>query len=169
MVDLQGKSRAELEQLIADAQVALERMTVVWELRERFDWQVREFERLAAVQGPVPAEPVPEGGFMPGQVVDADGTLYLNGSVAFITYAPGDEPLSQWVAVTEPPEPGDPEPEPTPPAPDAPAWEQPIGYENTYNLGDQVTHDGHLWESTVDGNAWEPPTGWDNLGPVSTP
>lgn len=35
-------------------------------------------------------------------------------------------------------------------------WEQP-GPENAYQLGDQVIHDGHLWESDFDGdNVWEP-------------
>lgn len=35
-------------------------------------------------------------------------------------------------------------------------WEQP-GPENAYQLGDQVIHNGHLWESDFDGdNVWEP-------------
>ena len=50
-------------------------------------------------------------------------------------------------------------------------WEQPDST-NGYQLGDRVTHDGHLWESTFDGaNVWEPgATGteslWKDLGPV---
>lgn len=35
-------------------------------------------------------------------------------------------------------------------------WEQP-GSTNGYQKGDQATHNGHLWESTFDGdNVWEP-------------
>ncbi|WP_417047406.1 carbohydrate-binding protein [Enorma massiliensis] len=35
-------------------------------------------------------------------------------------------------------------------------WEQP-GPDNAYQLGDQVIHNGHLWESDFDGdNVWEP-------------
>lgn len=35
-------------------------------------------------------------------------------------------------------------------------WEQP-GPENAYQKGDQVIHNGHLWESDFDGdNVWEP-------------
>lgn len=166
MVDFNSMDREQIETLISDAQAALAARTVVWELKERFEWQVREFERLAATQGPIPAVPVPEGGFMPGAIVDTGEGLYLNGAGGFVDYPPGEAPLSQWVAVDEPPEPGEPEPEPEPPAPDAPEWEQPVGYENTYNAGDQVVHDGHLWESNVDGNSWEPPTNWDDLGPV---
>ena len=47
-------------------------------------------------------------------------------------------------------------------------WEQP-GSTNGYQKGDQVTHDGHLWESTYDGdNVWEPGAvgaPWEDKGP----
>ena len=47
-------------------------------------------------------------------------------------------------------------------------WEQPDST-NGYQKGDQVTHDGRLWESTFDGdNVWEPGAvgaPWEDKGP----
>jgi len=43
-------------------------------------------------------------------------------------------------------------------------WVQPLGSEDSYHIGDKVTHNGHTWESTVDNNVWEPGVyGWDQL------
>ena len=40
-------------------------------------------------------------------------------------------------------------------------WVQPTGAQDTYSLGDLVTHGGQVWESTVDTNSWEPGVyGW---------
>ena len=40
-------------------------------------------------------------------------------------------------------------------------WEQPSST-NPYMRGDRVTHNGHIWVSTVDNNVWEPGVyGWD--------
>lgn len=47
---------------------------------------------------------------------------------------------------------------------DGPApWVQPTGAHDAYGQGDQVTHNGALWESTVDANVWEPPTQWTQV------
>lgn len=49
-------------------------------------------------------------------------------------------------------------------------WVQP-GSTNGYSKGDQVTHNGHLWESTADNNVWEPGAvgaPWTDLGEVQT-
>lgn len=35
-------------------------------------------------------------------------------------------------------------------------WHQPSGAHDAYAKGDVVSHNGELWESTVDGNVWEP-------------
>lgn len=47
-------------------------------------------------------------------------------------------------------------------------WEQP-GSTNGYQLGDECTHNGRLWESTFDGdNVWEPGAvgaPWEDKGP----
>lgn len=40
-------------------------------------------------------------------------------------------------------------------------WVQPLGGHDAYNLGDQVTHNGQTWESTINANVWEPGVhGW---------
>ena len=42
-----------------------------------------------------------------------------------------------------------------------PEWEQPSST-NPYMKGDRVTHNGHIWVSTVDNNVWEPGVyGWE--------
>ncbi len=42
-----------------------------------------------------------------------------------------------------------------------PIWVQPSGSHDAYALGAQVTHNGSVWESTVDNNVWEPSVfGW---------
>lgn len=41
-------------------------------------------------------------------------------------------------------------------------WVQPTGAHDAYGVGDQVTHDGQVWESNLDGNIWRPGEyGWD--------
>ena len=35
-------------------------------------------------------------------------------------------------------------------------WEAPSGEYNAYNVGDKVSHDGHTWESLINGNCTEP-------------
>lgn len=44
-----------------------------------------------------------------------------------------------------------------------PEWVQPLGASDAYNTGDIVSHNGTLYESTIDGNVWSPidyPQGW---------
>jgi len=42
-----------------------------------------------------------------------------------------------------------------------PEWVQPTGAQDAYNLGDQVTYEGQVWESTIDANVWAPGVyGW---------
>ena len=46
-------------------------------------------------------------------------------------------------------------------------WVQPTGAHDAYNIGDQVTYVGHLWESLINANVWSPtvyPAGWLDLG-----
>lgn len=48
------------------------------------------------------------------------------------------------------------------PAEEWPAWSQPLGAHDAYDKGDQVSHNGTHWISSVDGNVWEPGVyGWD--------
>lgn len=49
-------------------------------------------------------------------------------------------------------------------------WERPES-NNGYKAGDKVTHNGYIWESTVDNNVWEPGVEgtealWINKGPA---
>lgn len=47
--------------------------------------------------------------------------------------------------------------EPAPP----PAWVQPTGAHDAYQIGDRVTHNDQVWVSTVADNVWEPGVfGW---------
>ncbi len=42
-----------------------------------------------------------------------------------------------------------------------PAWVQPTGAQDDYDLGARVSHNGQNWESTVNANVWEPGVfGW---------
>ena len=44
-----------------------------------------------------------------------------------------------------------------------PEWEQPDST-NGYMKGDKVTHNGKMWESTIDNNVWEPGVyGWTEV------
>lgn len=41
-------------------------------------------------------------------------------------------------------------------------WVQPLGAADAYNTGDEVSHGGVIWSSTIDGNVWEPGIyGWE--------
>lgn len=37
-----------------------------------------------------------------------------------------------------------------------PAWVQPLGSHDSYQAGQQVTHNGKIWRSTINANVWEP-------------
>ena len=40
-------------------------------------------------------------------------------------------------------------------------WTQPLGATDAYNMGDEVSHNGQIWTSDLDGNVWEPGVyGW---------
>jgi len=42
-------------------------------------------------------------------------------------------------------------------------WVQPTGAQDAYNMGDRVTYNGSVYESTIDANVWRPdayPEGW---------
>ena len=50
-----------------------------------------------------------------------------------------------------------------------PEWVQPAGAHDAYNIGDKVTYNGHIWESSIDANVWSPsayPAGWTDFGAV---
>jgi hypothetical protein len=48
-----------------------------------------------------------------------------------------------------------------------PTWVQPQGAHDAYQIGDRVTHNGFLWESTHANNVWEPGVfGWSQIEPI---
>lgn len=58
----------------------------------------------------------------------------------------------------------DPEPTPEPEQPETyPSFVQPTGSHDAYNIGDRVTYNGKVYESTINANVWSPdtyPQGW---------
>lgn len=49
-----------------------------------------------------------------------------------------------------------------------PEWAQPTGAHDAYGTGDQVTFEGAVYESVMDGNTWSPsayPAGWKRVDP----
>ena len=49
-----------------------------------------------------------------------------------------------------------------------PEWVQPDST-NPYMIGDKVTYNGRIYESTIDNNVWSPdalPSGWTDLGEI---
>lgn len=61
------------------------------------------------------------------------------------------------------PEP-EPEPEPEEPEETYPEWVQPTGAHDAYTIGDRVTYQGKVYESTMDGNVWVPGVaGWTEV------
>jgi len=47
-----------------------------------------------------------------------------------------------------------------------PEWVQPQGAHNAYNMGDLVTFNGEVYESTINANTWSPaayPAGWKKI------
>lgn len=57
----------------------------------------------------------------------------------------------------------EPQPEPEQPSEQPPEWKQPTGGHDAYKVGDRVTYNGKVYESTINGNVWAPdayPQGW---------
>lgn len=72
-------------------------------------------------------------------------------------YLQGWEEVSIDAGPVEPTEPDTEEPEPYP------EFVQPSGAHDAYNIGDRVTYNGKIYESTINGNTWSPdayPQGW---------
>lgn len=63
---------------------------------------------------------------------------------------------------TDPDEPGGDEPVPV----TYPEWVQPLGAHDAYQVGDRVTFEGKIYESTIAANVWSPavyPAGWTEI------
>ena len=87
-----------------------------------------------------------------GQRVRYEGVLYrcLQGHDAQVSWTPAAAP-SLWAKVlVEDPQ-------------QIPPWEQPDST-NPYRTGDEVTHNGKIWQCTIDYNVWEPGVyGWTEV------
>ena len=100
-----------------------------------------------------------------GDIVNYNGKLYkstINGNV----WSPDVYPAGwELVESTGPePEPGGGEEEPEPS--EYPEFVQPTGAHDAYNVGDRVTYNGKVYESTMNGNVWAPdayPAGWKEV------
>ena len=90
--------------------------------------------------------------YMTGDIVTHNSLLWRS-IVDNNVWAPG---IYGWEVYQEP------SPEPGPDEPEAISdWVQPDST-HPYMNGDQVRHDGSIWQSTVDNNVWEPGVyGWD--------
>ena len=105
-----------------------------------------------------------------------DGGKVWRSTIDNNVWAPTAYPQGwEEVTDTDAPTPG-PEPEPEPGEDETggedesiPALGQPTGAHDAYKTGDRVTYNGHIYESTMDGNVWAPdayPQGWTDLGAV---
>lgn len=103
--------------------------------------------------------------YMRGDAVLDDGRIYINRADG-LNYARPSAPDSGWEVYNPPKEDAVPEPEaPTDgeQAPGVPAWKEPANKDELYPAGEEVTHQGKTWRSTVDNNRAEPgaDTSWE--------
>jgi hypothetical protein len=93
------------------------------------------------------------GAYLPGSIVAHQAKTWRNDLATVNVWQPGTVNAG-WTDLAPPP--SGPQP-----------WVQPTGSTDAYQLGDQVTHTGFLWQSNVAANVWEPGVyGWDQLGPA---
>lgn len=91
--------------------------------------------------------------FMGDAVLDG-GKIYINRKQGLNSVRPSTVD-SGWVVYNPPKEDAVPEPEE---APGVPAWKEPANKDELYPAGEEVTHQGKTWRSTVDNNRAEPGT-----------
>lgn len=87
----------------------------------------------------------------PGDVVSSDRSIYVcvQGHATQADWMPAATP-ALWRLVRAPSDGA------------IPAWRQPLGAHDAYAKGARVTHDGHIWCSTIDANVWTPGVyGWE--------
>lgn len=106
-----------------------------------------------------------------GAIVTDEGRIWRNDLPTLNVWKPGTM-TAGWTDITDellaehnPPEPeGDGQgtaPETSEPA--APPYKQPTGAHDAYKMGDRMTYNGAVYESTINGNVWTPdayPAGW---------
>lgn len=92
--------------------------------------------------------------YMRGDAVLYEGRIYINRADGLNKNRPSAQD-SGWEVYNPPKEDAVPEPEE---APGVPAWKEPANKDELYPAGEEVTHQGKTWRSTVDGNRTEPGT-----------
>jgi hypothetical protein len=86
--------------------------------------------------------------YQEGAIVEHNGQSWKSMTPANV-WEPG---VSGWRAAVLMPPSG---------APVYPAWVQPTGAHDAYQIGDKVTHNAQVWTSTINANVWEPSIyGW---------
>lgn len=111
--------------------------------------------------GVVPAWRDPSGrksqAYMRGSAVLDEGRIYINRADGLNNNRPSD-PDSGWEVYNPPKEDAPEAPTDGEQAPGVPAWKEPANKDELYPAGEEVTHQGKTWRSTVDGNRTEPGT-----------
>lgn len=98
--------------------------------------------------------------YMKGDKVSFEGTYYQS-NIDYNVWSPTAYPQG-WTkldGIGESPEPGGDDDE-------YPAFVQPTGAHDAYNIGDKVTYNGHRYECTMNNNAYSPdayPQGWKQI------
>lgn len=85
-----------------------------------------------------------------GDRVQYNGTLYkcVQAHTALADWMPGATP-ALWVPVS---------------VEEWPAWKQPTGAHDAYNIGDKVSYNGRRYTCTIDGNTFAPGVyGWQEM------
>lgn len=154
MIDLKAVPDTELEQLRRDVMAEQERRTIVETAPVKADELASAYRQATGMQDGDPwVQPTGAHGAYPeGWTVTHNGKTWVSLTPACV-WEPG---VSGWREVVE---------EGSGPA----EWVAPTGAHDDYGIGDQVTFEGSIFESAVDGNTWSPtdyPAGWTLIGPV---
>lgn len=146
----------ELEQLRIGALTERERRVTIETAEAQADLLNERYVRaIGRIDGDDWTQPVgAHDAYREGAVVSHGGKTWVSTTPANV-WEPG---VSGWrEQATVDPETGD---------ETIPNWVQPTGGHDAYKKGDQVTYQGDVWESLIDGNSWSPtdyPQGWTRV------
>ena len=151
-ISLTDLSDTELDQLRQDVGAEMERRRVIAQAPIRADEIAQEYAKAVGREmGEEWAQPASAVDAYPvGWVVTHEGKQWENLTPANV-WQPG---VSGWRETLSEDEDGN---------PTVPEYVQPTGAHDAYKKGDQVTFDGAVYESIIDGNVWTPrdyPQGW---------
>lgn len=148
-IDLSSLSDGELDQLRQDVGTEIERRRVLAEAPNRVEAIAEEVWRASGKEdGDKWVQPTGAHDAYPvGVVVTYAGKTWENITPANV-WIPGE---SGWREITDKGSGA------------APEWVQPSGAHDAYTVGDRVSFEGSVYESTINGNVWSPasnPQGW---------